>query len=247
MVKRSMVWGFLSFLVGISASTAYIAHQRKQVPTVQDVVDKIETMTTYCPRAPNESQYDVFLEDASKEYNLDWRFAKAILIKESHFQEDLISSTGAVGPMQLMPRSGSYTTENYIFYVKARASKERTYNGKTTEEWAALYKQDLEILIEEGLKEKDTRFDPAWNINEGVRQLAGEHQFFLSETENPYYAKIFAAAAYNAGRTAVLRGTTHIPVNKQTEYYAPEVLQIYDALVEGNGRLRWEDCWLLKL
>ena len=67
------------------------------------------------------------------------------------------------------------------------------------------------------------------------------------QTDNPYYANIFAASAYNAGRTAVIRGMTHIPVNTQTEYYAPEVLQIYDALVQGNGRLRWEDCWLLKL
>ncbi len=246
MARRSTLWGILS-LLGITATAAYVVNRDKELPSTQEFVEEIKTIATYCPQAPNESQYDVFLEDAGKRHNLDWRFAKAILIKESHFQEALISSTGAVGPMQLMPREGSYITENYTSYLKARESKERMHNGKKVEEWAALYREDLEMLIEKGEKEKDKRFDPAWNINEGMRQLGEEHDFFLKESNNPYYAKIFAASAYNAGRRAVLRGTTHIPVNRQTEYYAPGVLQIYDALVEGEGRLLWKDCWLLKL
>src|SRR3989338_1837331 len=195
--SRNVVVGLLSLLV-ISVTGAYIVQKSGNLPSPKEVIEKIGTISTYCPQAPNEIQYDTFLQDASKKHNLDWRFAKAILIKESHFQEDLISSTGAVGPMQLMPREGSYTTENYTSYQKARASKERIYNGKRVEEWAALYRQDLETLIEKGEKDKDTRFDLAWNINEGVRQLAGEHQFFLNKTENEYYANIFAAAAYNA-------------------------------------------------
>ncbi len=245
-MTRSTLWALLSFL-GITVTAAYIVNRDKELPSVGKFAEKIETIATHCPEAPNESQYDVFLLDAGKRHDLDWRFAKAILIKESHFQEDLISSTGAVGPMQLMPRQGSYTTENYTSYVKARSSKERAYNGKMVEEWAALYRHDLEMLIDKEEKKKDKRFDPAWNIDEGVRQLAEEHEFFLKKTNDQYYAMIYAAAAYNAGRPAVLRGTIHIPVNRQTEYYTPEVLQIYDALVKGDGRLLWTDCWLLKL
>ncbi len=240
--STNILWG-IPLLLG-SAAAVYVVY-REELPSA--FVGEIEIMSTYCPQAPNESQYDLLLQEASEKRDLDWYFAKAVLIKESHFREDLISSAGAVGPMQLMPREGSYTTENYEQYRKARESKERTHNGKTGEEWAALYKQDLEMLVQNGETRKDKRFDPAWNINEGVQQLASEYDFFLRETDNRYYAKIYAAAAYNAGRTAVLRRTMHIPVNRQTEYYAPEVLQIYDALVKGNGRLRWEDCWLLKL
>ncbi len=247
MTRRTrMTIGIIS-LLGLTVIGAYAIRKDTQMPSPQKIAEKIETLSTYCPEMPNEKEYGLFLQEAGRTHDLDWLFAKAILIKESHFQEDLISSTGAVGPMQLMPREGSYTTENYTSYVRAKTSKGRVYKGKTAEQLAALYRQDLEKLVEDGETKKDKRFDPAWNINEGVRQLAEEHTFFLAETKDPYYAKIFTAAAYNAGRTAVLRKTTHIPVNKQTEYYAPEVLQIYDALVEGNGRLRWEDCWLLRL
>ncbi len=245
-MARSTLWAVFSFL-GITATAVCVVNKDKELPGTGKFAGRIETMLTHCPQAPNESEYDSFLLSAGNTYDIDWRFAKAILIKESHFQEDLISSTGAVGPMQLMPREGSYTTENYTFYLNARSSKERTYNGKKVEEWAALYRQDLEMLITKGEENKDNRFDPAWNINEGVRQLAEEHKFFLEKTNDQYYAMIYAAAAYNAGRPAVLRGTIHIPVNRQTEYYTPEVLQIYDALVKGDGRLLWTDCWLLKL
>lgn len=234
-------------LLGLTVIGAYTLRKDTLIPTPEKLAEEIKTLSTYCPETPNERKYSLFLEEAGRKHDLDWRFAKAILIKESHFQEDLISSTGAVGPMQLMPREGSYTTENYTSYVTAKTSKGRVHKGKTAEQWAALYRQDLEKLVETGETKKDKRFDPAWNINEGTRQLAEEHAFFLAETKDPYYAKIFAAAAYNAGRTAVLRKTTHIPVNRQTEYYAPDVLRLYDALVRGNGRLRWEDCWLLKL
>jgi len=247
MARRAKTAVGIISLLGLTVVGAYILRKESPIPNPQNIVEKIETLSTYCPEVANERKYNLFLKQAGTEHDLDWLFAKAILIKESHFQENLISATGAVGPMQLMPREGSYTTENYSSYVRARRSKGRVYNGKTAEQWAALYRVDLEKLVKDGETEKDKRFDPAWNINEGTRQLAEEHAFFLAKTKDEYYAKIFAAAAYNAGRTAVLHKTIHIPVNKQTEYYTPGVLQLYHALVKGNGRLLWEDCWLLKL
>ena len=214
MVKNRVGLCAVVSLLGITAATTYVLSRDDHVPVIDSVVQKIETLTLYCPQFPNEIQYDTFFQGACKKHDLEWLFQKAILIKESHFQEDLISTTGAVGPMQLMPRDGSYITDNYSSYVKARESKGRSYKGKKAEEWVALYRRDLEMLVENGEKDKDKRFDPECNINEGVRQLAEEHDFFLRETDNPYYAKIFAAAAYNSGRTVVLRGIMHIPVNK---------------------------------
>ncbi|MCB1175269.1 MAG: transglycosylase SLT domain-containing protein [Leptospiraceae bacterium] len=209
----------------------------------------------------NQPQIDTWLQREAATRNLDWRFAKAVLIKESHYVAYAVSGSGAVGLMQLMPRQGSYTTGNYNNMMAARRQNRdadglRWYKGRTARQWSRAYQADLWDLLQKYRKtpaelyKQDSRFDPLWNIQSGVAQLAREYHRFRDRRHSAYSAMIYAAAAYNAGPGAVVvdkknRRHDRIPVNKQTEYYTATVLKIYRALVKGDGRVRWRDRYVL--
>ena len=205
----------------------------------------------------DEEQIDFFLKREAEKRGIDFNFAKAVLIKESHYKKDVISSTGAVGLMQLMPRYGSYITDNYKNYELAKKNKpKQIFKDKTHKEWISEYKKDLLNLLQdyssnrEGLYKKDKRFDPEWNIKSGVGQLAEEYKHFINRKHTEYKSRILSAAAYNAGKYSVMNDESKpkfdsIPINNQTEYYAISVEKIYQALKKGNGRLLKENIYLL--
>ncbi|MEL6820778.1 MAG: transglycosylase SLT domain-containing protein [Calditrichota bacterium] len=55
----------------------------------------------------------------SERYNLDWRLVIAQILKESYFREDARSHVGAMGLMQIMPRTArEITSELDIAFIK---------------------------------------------------------------------------------------------------------------------------------
>lgn len=190
-------------------------------------------------------------------------FAKAVIIKESHYADHLVSQSGAVGLMQLMPRNGSYTTNAFVNYMIARKQKrdkdgKRIYREKTVEEWGRLYQIELQTLYATNrerpneLYKLDKRFDPEWNIKEGIRQLAAEYHFFLSRKHTEYESMILASAAYNAGRFAVMKSERNpkfdsIPINRETEKYIGSMLRVFEALKKGEGFIPENKSWVLWL
>ncbi|MEM6344426.1 MAG: transglycosylase SLT domain-containing protein [Bacteroidota bacterium] len=206
--------------------------------------------------SPDYSIWDRLLRQAGQQHGLDWMLAKAVMIKESHCVERYVSYAGAVGLMQLMPREGSYFSTAYRAYQKARKASGRIYQGKSQEDWGKLYQAELleiaALSSVDSIYQLDRRFDPAYNIDEGTRQLAGDFHFFRSRGHGPYTSQILAIAAYNAGRYAVMSDKQHpqrdhIPINKQTELYVAGVQKIYLALQSGKGQLLEHDWYLLKL
>ena len=209
------------------------------------------------------NQYDDELKNLAKTHSLDWIFLKAIIIKESHFDDQYISTAGAVGLMQLMPREGSFVSESYRNFAKARLQKrnqsgERIYQGKKDVEWAADYVNELDSLRIHyqnnliSLYEIDSRFNPSWNLNSGINQLSNEYQYFYKRGHGSYGSRIYALAAYNAGRGAVVKDKTNrafdrIPINKQTELYVGYIERIYSELRQENGLLNKENEWILKI
>lgn len=201
----------------------------------------------------------IILKEAERN-GIDPIFCKAILIKESHYSKGLVSFSGAVGLMQLMPRGVSHITENYTNYMKARDVKrdkdgKRIYKEKDAEEWGKLYQKDLVDLREQykdnlpELYKKDKRFDPAWNIRSGIMQLSDDYKFFLSRKHNEYKSKALAAAAYNGGRFAVVKEMKNpkydsIPINHQTEFYVSNVLRMYESLKDNGGYVNRSKIWL---
>lgn len=84
------------------------------------------------------------IEDASREYNVDALLIAAVMLQESGGQPEIISKSGAVGLMQVMPRDGIASTFQCI-------------NGPCFSNRPSI----------EELK------DPAFNVDYGVRMLAG--------------------------------------------------------------------------
>lgn len=54
------------------------------------------------------SDYDNIMKSVGNEAGIDWRLLSAIAYTESHFNADAVSSRGAVGLMQIMPKIGEH-------------------------------------------------------------------------------------------------------------------------------------------
>jgi hypothetical protein len=212
---------------------------------------------------PNEEKFQEFIQEISSKQEIDWMFAKAIIIKESHYADHLVSLSGAVGLMQLMPRTGSYTSPAFKNYMAARKQKrdkkgQRIYRERTAEEWGRIYQAELQNIYSmnksnpEELYKLDRRFDPEWNIKEGIRQLATEYHFFIKRKHSEYESMILASAAYNAGRFAVMKLESNpkydsIPINRETEKYIGSMLRVWEALRKGEGFIPENKSWVLWL
>lgn len=186
--------------------------------------------------------YDIWQIEAANEYGVDVLLAKAVRVKESFDESDLVSTTGAVGLMQLMPTSKGtmYTTENYKNYVRAARRKDRMWNGKKHRDWAALYQADLETFRDatplDELVKRDQRFDAQWNIRQGTRHLAADLEHFhkkYPDASDEERVRI-TLGAYYTGRSRVswtpAKGA-HIP--KDTRPYVDDVLCVYERLQQG--------------
>jgi soluble lytic murein transglycosylase-like protein len=132
------------------------------------------------PQPPPETLalWDSWQREAARRAEIDWLLAKAVRIKESFNDAGHVSTTGAVGLMQLMPTSGGrmLVTRNFHRFMQARAE------GKRGTAWALAYQRDLQrardSLPIERLVRLDRRFDPRWNLERGTLHLAGEHHRF---------------------------------------------------------------------
>ncbi|MCI4669153.1 MAG: transglycosylase SLT domain-containing protein [Bacteroidia bacterium] len=205
--------------------------------------------------------YDSLFQELEKVNKVDWLWLKAIMIKESHGEAGFISSAGAVGLMQLMPRKGSYIDDNFRNYQSARKQRRkkdglRYYQGKSETFWVNNYRRSLDSLQQNlnqfELYQIDKRFEPKWNITDASRQFSSDFYFFRSRKHGLYKSRILAFAAYNAGRYAVmtnknLASTDHIPINRQTESYVANVERILKELKDANGLLNERNYWILKL
>ena len=102
----------------------------------------------------------------------------------------------------------------------------------------------------EVLYKLDRRFDPEWNIKEGIRQLAAEYHFYKRK-HSEYESMILASAAYNACRFAVMKLESNpkydsIPINRETEKYIGSMLRVWEAL-KGRRIYSENKSWVLGL
>lgn len=54
------------------------------------------------------SKYDPLVKKHARRYGFDWRLISAQIYAESSFRHDVVSSTGAVGLMQIMPKTAKW-------------------------------------------------------------------------------------------------------------------------------------------
>ncbi len=72
--------------------------------------------------------YDPWIADLAREHNLDPYFVFALICQESHFEEEIVSSAGAVGLMQLMPATARIEAASLGIPYRYDGLSEAKYN-----------------------------------------------------------------------------------------------------------------------
>lgn len=264
---KNNLWILLACVIFVTVFSSNELNKKNTAKKMSDStlvkLDSTSVLANEDKKAPWEdfNRYDSLFMRVGKERNVDWLWLKSIMIKESHGQGHFISTTGAVGLMQLMPREGSFTDENYHNYKSSRKQARRKdglryFKGESEVYWASAYRNVLDSLQNsfsgEELYKKDRRFDPKWNINDAARQFSSDYHFFKARKHGPYTARILAFAAYNAGRYAVMQNKEDptldkIPINRQTELYVANVERIFQELKKAGGKVDGTSQWVLNL
>jgi soluble lytic murein transglycosylase-like protein len=193
------------------------------------------------PDAETLARFDAWQRAAAQRAKIDWLLAKAVRVKESFNDASYVSTTGAVGLMQLMPTSGGrmYVTRNYHLFKRARASPGGRALGRPSAHWARAYQRDLvrlrDSLPHDQLVRRDRRFDPRWNLERGTRHLAAEIERFvrLHPRASGEAQRRMALAAYygGAGRVRYRRGEVLLP--SYITPYVEDTLGVYRRLRAG--------------
>lgn len=193
-------------------------------------------------RTARLAQYDVWQKAAAARYGIPWLLAKAVRVKESFNDPVHVSTTGAVGLMQLMPFGAGkiHRTANFRHYLRARRSKSGRHRGHRHTHWAAAYRQDLQQLQRKKTHAQliliDQRFDPRWNIVRGTAYLAGIRARFARRhpRASPRDLMIMTLAGYYAGpgRVRYRRGKVLLPPFR-TGVYVEDTMKVYGRLKAG--------------
>jgi lysophospholipase L1-like esterase len=201
------------------------------------------------PDAHTLRRYDRWTRQAAKRYGIDWLLAKAVRLKESFNDPVFVSTTGAVGLMQLMPigKGRQYLTASYRAYLAARKNRpKRRFRGKSARQWGLLYQKELLQLVERlanksqksgksALTQKEVRFDPRWNIEHGTAHLANDLQRFRKRYPRATRRQLLrmTLAAYYAGSARVRFKNRRVIVPRYTHHYLKDTLAIYCRLKRG--------------
>jgi soluble lytic murein transglycosylase-like protein len=195
-------------------------------------------------RGPEIAWYDHCQRRAAREAGIDWRLAAAVRIKESFNDPDHISTTGAVGLMQLMPTGGGrmYVTRSYRGFVQARRAADRRHRGRRDDEWAAAYQAELQRLVRTTTTRRrirlDRRFDPCWNIRRGTLHLARDLSRFARRHPRAPRRELvrMTLGAFFAGPGRVRHRDSRAEFTgprAAIERYVADALGIYDRLRAG--------------
>ncbi len=81
---------------------------KKSTKTMRTALQKPErTIPTYRKGKKKYDRFDSIIREASKKYNVPFAFVKAVIRIESAFNPTALSHAGAMGLMQLMPRTAA--------------------------------------------------------------------------------------------------------------------------------------------
>ncbi len=177
-----------------------------------------------------EVQLTPLINGLSFKYNVDPLLVKAIIQKESAWNEKAISKTcGAGGLMQLMPGTAqelgllTFENSNIIKCDPDYASRLFSFVNSNTDS-----------------AKLDNRFNFELNIDAGIRYISKiTNQLKLNNIE-PSVENI--AASYNAGPNRIIKdsGVPNIP---ETKDYVVAVIQNYNKLVSSSYDLTGDKVW----
>ena len=165
-----------------------------KMPEPEKISDSAKTSLSDFDKMLESKGYDLIIENAAKQNNIDANLVKAIMKLESSANPLTIGPCGEAGLMQFMPGTAKAVGISPIF-ENADFTSCQDSRGNTKPEVAA-YRQRLQNAIvgmsEEEASRVDGRFDSRKSIEGGVKHIAG----LYAEYNQNIMATI---AAYNRG------------------------------------------------
>ncbi|MEL6178172.1 MAG: lytic transglycosylase domain-containing protein [Myxococcota bacterium] len=159
-------------------------HQRSREIAEQRLARS--TAKRRAPVANRENMYDDYIREAAQTYQIPFAFIKGVIKVESNFYPTVISRTGAMGLMQLMP-----ATADYLGVKDAFDPRQNIFGGaKLLRLLTNRYNGDINLLLSaynagEGAVD---RYDgiPYTKTREYVRRVYQHYKRYQSQEQGDY-------------------------------------------------------------
>ena len=170
------------------------------------------------------SAYDDLMQRIGEEEGQDWLLMSSIAYNESRFQNDLISRSGAIGIMQIMPIVGK----------QFNVSKEDIAEPETNIRLAVMLLEELEAMLKmpASTPQSDRISIILASYNGGIGHVFDARRLARNNGENPnsweVVARYLRAKADPAVYESELVRNGRFTGSKQTEAYVKNVMNRYD-------------------
>lgn len=124
----------------VTAELTQQVNTSNPTPTKKEAQDiSVDAIHTLIPKS-NIYTYDKFISEASQKFNVPEKLVRSVIKTESNFDANAVSSSGALGLMQLMPNTAKHLgvknaldpQENIEGGVKYLSQMLERYNGNVT-------------------------------------------------------------------------------------------------------------------
>lgn len=170
------------------------------------------------------SAYDDLMQRIGEEEGQDWLLMSSIAYNESRFQNDLVSRSGAIGIMQIMPIVGK----------QFNVSKEDIAEPETNIRLAVMLLDKLEAMLKmpASTPQSDRISIILASYNGGIGHVFDARRLARNNGENPnsweVVARYLRAKADPAVYESELVRNGRFTGSKQTEAYVKNVMSRYD-------------------
>lgn len=225
MSKKTLLISFvLILLVTFWDSSALNTPSQAVVEVAEEQVSENVVDDTDADDGFTISAYDDLMQRIGEEEGQDWLLMSSIAYNESRFQNDLVSRSGAIGIMQIMPIVGK----------QFNVSKEDIAEPETNIRLAVMLLGKLEAMLKmpASTPQSDRISIILASYNGGIGHVFDARRLARNNGENPnsweVVARYLRAKADPAVYESELVRNGRFTGSKQTEEYVKNVMSRYD-------------------
>lgn len=225
MSKKTLLISFvLILLVTFWDSSALNTPSQAVVEVAEEQVSENVVDDTDADDGFTISAYDDLMQRIGEEEGQDWLLMSSIAYNESRFQNDLVSRSGAIGIMQIMPIVGK----------QFNVSKEDIAEPETNIRLAVMLLGKLEAMLKmpASTPQSDRISIILASYNGGIGHVFDARRLARNNGENPnsweVVARYLRAKADPAVYESELVRNGRFTGSKQTEAYVKNVMSRYD-------------------
>ncbi len=225
MSKKTLLISFvLILLVTFWDSSALNTPSQAVVEVAEEQVSENVVDDTDADDGFTISAYDDLMQRIGEEEGQDWLLMSSIAYNESRFQNDLVSRSGAIGIMQIMPIVGK----------QFNVSKEDIAEPETNIRLAVMLLDKLEAMLKmpASTPQSDRISIILASYNGGIGHVFDARRLARNNGENPnsweVVARYLRAKADPAVYESELVRNGRFTGSKQTEAYVKNVMSRYD-------------------